>query len=70
MSFAFVVTIDGIFQLRGGLTQATAFLIGRYGTLDDGINAGARILPEWLPVQEELAAHTADPSMPYGLTTY
>lgn len=70
MSFAFVVTIDGIFQMRGGLTQATSFLIGRYGTLDDGINAGARILPEWLPVEKDLAIHAADPSMPYELTRH
>ena len=58
MSFAFVVTIDGIFQMRGGLTQATSFLISRYGNLDDGISAGARILPEWSPIQEELAVYS------------
>lgn len=63
MSFAFVVMIDGIFQMRGGLTQATSFLISRYGNLDDGISAGARILPEWLPIQEELALHSASASL-------
>ena len=48
MSFEFIVTVNDVFQMRGGLTQATSFLIGRYGSLDDGIAAGARILPEWL----------------------
>lgn len=48
MAFEFIVTVNDIFQMRGGLTQATSFLIGRYGSLDDGIAAGARILPEWL----------------------
>lgn len=60
MSFAFVVTIDGIFQMRGGLTQATSFLISRYGNLDDGISAGARILPEWLPLQHEPSVYPAN----------
>lgn len=61
MSFAFVVTIDGLFQMRGGLTQATSFLISRYGTLDEGITAGARILPEWLSVQAESAVARESP---------
>ena len=58
MSFEFIVTINGIFQMRGGLTQATTFLISLYGSLDAGISAGARILPELRPLPLELAANS------------
>ncbi|MFA7270488.1 MAG: hypothetical protein WC073_14210 [Sterolibacterium sp.] len=58
MSFKFIVTINDVEQMRGGLTQATLFLISRYGNLDDGISAGARILPEWLTPPKP-ASHSA-----------
>ena len=48
MSFEFVVTVKGVLQMRGNLTQASAFLVERFGSLEDGMNAGAKILPEWL----------------------
>ena len=64
MAFDFIVTVNDEFQMRGGLTQATAFLIGRYGSLDDGINAGARILPEWLQFPPKPSAHSASGAYP------
>lgn len=66
MSFEFIVTVNDVLQMRGGLTQATAFLIGRYGSLDDGINAGARILPEWLPMPPKPASNFAEAALPHG----
>ncbi|MCX7175007.1 MAG: hypothetical protein NT159_14035 [Proteobacteria bacterium] len=66
MAFEFVVTVNDVFQMRGGLTQATAFLIGRYGSLDDGINAGARILPEWLLFPPKPSGGSAPPSLAHG----
>ena len=48
MSFEFVVTVKGVLQMRGNLTQATAFLVERFGSLEEGMDSGARILPEWL----------------------
>ncbi|MFA7278493.1 MAG: hypothetical protein WC100_00185 [Sterolibacterium sp.] len=48
MSFKFIVTLDGIEKMRGGLTQATLFLISQYGSVDAGISAGVKIRPEWL----------------------
>ncbi len=57
MSLVYVVTINGVFQMRGELTQATSFLISRYGSLgaglSAGLSAGARVLPEWTPVSLE-----------------
>lgn len=53
MSLVYVVTINGVFQMRGELTQATSFLISRYGSLGAGLSAGARVLPEWTPVSLE-----------------
>jgi hypothetical protein len=66
VSFRFVVTIKGILQMRGGLTQATAFLISRYGSVDDGIDAGARILPEWLVMPPKSSRHPVSPPFPHG----
>ena len=66
MSFEFIVTINDVLQMRGGLTQATSFLISRYGSLDDGISAGARILPEWLPVPPKPPGKSAPPSFAHG----
>jgi hypothetical protein len=48
MSFKFIVTLDGIEKMRGGLTQATLYLITLYGSVDAGISAGVKIRPEWL----------------------
>jgi hypothetical protein len=48
MSFKFIVTLDGIEKMRGGLTQATLYLITHYGSVDAGISAGVKIRPEWL----------------------
>lgn len=48
MSGKFVVSINGVEQMRGGLTQAMFFLIRRYGGVDEGISAGIKILPESL----------------------
>lgn len=66
VSFEFVVTVNEVFQMRGGLTQATAFLISRYGSLDDGINAGARILPEWLLLPPRSPGNSFPPSSAHG----
>ncbi|TRZ65952.1 MAG: hypothetical protein D4S02_07675 [Rhodocyclaceae bacterium] len=66
MAFKFVVTVKGIVQMRGGLTQATAFLIKRYGSLDDGINAGARILPEWLTIPPKRSGQSSPPAFSHG----
>jgi hypothetical protein len=66
VSYEFIVTIGGIFQMRGGLTQATSFLIARYGSLDGGISAGARILPEWMPLPPELLGNSAPPASVHG----
>ena len=62
MSFRFVVTVKGIVQMRGGLTQATSFLIGRYGSVDEGIDAGARILPEWLMMPPKASRAPVSPA--------
>lgn len=62
MSFEFIVTVKGIHQMRGDLTQATAFLVNRYGSLDEGIDAGARILPEWLLNPPELVLQSRSPT--------
>lgn len=62
MAFEFVVTVNDVFQMRGGLTQATAFLINRYGSLDEGIDAGARILPEWLMLPPKQSGHAVHAS--------
>ena len=66
MAFRFVVTVKGILQMRGGLTQATAFLISRYGSVDDGIDAGARILPEWLLMPPKSARDSVPPPFTHG----
>ncbi|TRZ69089.1 MAG: hypothetical protein D4S02_02775 [Rhodocyclaceae bacterium] len=66
MSFKFVVTVKGILQMRGGLTQATAFLIDRYGSVDDGIDAGARILPEWLLMPPKSSRVPVSPLFTHG----
>ena len=66
MSFRFVVTIKGVLQMRGGLTQATTFLISRYGSVDDGIDAGARILPEWLTAPPRSGRVTVSPLFTHG----
>ena len=66
MSFRFVVTIKGVLQMRGGLTQATAFLINRYGSVDDGIDAGARILPEWLQMPPKPTRVPVSPPLTHG----
>ena len=66
MSFRFVVTVKGIVQMRGGLTQATAFLIDRYGSVDDGIDAGARILPEWLMSPPKAPRNPVSPLFGHG----
>ena len=44
----FVVTHKGIIQMRGGLDQATAYLISHFGSVEQGTGAGAKILPDWL----------------------
>jgi hypothetical protein len=62
VSFEFIVTVNDVFQMRGGLTQATSFLISRYGTLDEGIDAGARILPEWLMFPPKPSGNSAPAS--------
>jgi len=66
VSFRFVVTIKGVLQMRGGLTQATAFLISRYGSVDDGIDAGARILPEWLLMPPRSCRVAVSPPFTHG----
>lgn len=66
MAFEFIVTINDVPQMRGGLTQATMFVISRYGSLDDGINAGARILPEWLPIPPKPTINFASPPCTRG----
>lgn len=53
MSFEYVVTINGVVQMRGELRQATTFIIERYGSLGVGLSAGARVLPEWIPISLE-----------------
>jgi len=67
VSFRFVVTVKGIVQMRGGLTQATTFLISRYGTVDEGIDAGARILPEWLMVPPRSPRNRVSPFFGHGV---
>lgn len=67
MSFSFVVTVKGVLQMRGGLTQATAFLISRYGSVDDGIDAGAKILPEWLMIPPKSPRNAVSPPFAHGV---
>ena len=67
MSFRFVVTIKGVVQMRGGLTQATTFLISRYGGVDNGIDAGARILPEWLMAPPKSSQNSVSPRFGQGV---
>jgi len=72
MSFKFIVTLDGIEKMRGGLTQATLFLISHYGSVDEGISAGVKIRPEWLstPLTSSLqSAPTSAPHRPSGLAS-
>ncbi|MBI5921428.1 MAG: hypothetical protein HY847_07225 [Betaproteobacteria bacterium] len=62
MSFKFIVSLDGIEKLRGGLTQATLFLISHYGSVDEGISAGVKIRPEWLSTPLTSSPKSASPS--------
>jgi len=66
MSFEFIVSVNDVVQMRGGLTQATTYLINRYGSLDEGISAGARILPEWLQLPPNPPADATRPGFTQG----
>ena len=66
VSFNYVVTHKGVVQMRGGLTQATAFLISRFGSVDDGISAGVKILPEWLANSPNTFCNSSPSRFPNG----